>query len=46
MGQAKAKQSAGQRVIDLTKYAPKFAEMSVEELLQVGALRVARVGVL
>jgi len=35
MGLSKAKQSAGQRVIDLTKHESKFAEMSFEELIQV-----------
>jgi hypothetical protein len=39
MGLAKAKQSAGQRAIDLTKYTSKFAGMSFQELLQVRVLQ-------
>ena len=35
MGLAKAKQSAGQRAIDLSKHASKFQGMTLEELLQV-----------
>ena len=35
MGKAKAKQSAGQRAIDLTKHLSKFEDMSYEQLLQV-----------
>ena len=34
MGKAKAKQSAGQRAIDLTKHLSKFEDMSYEQLLQ------------
>lgn len=40
MGLAKAKQSAGQRAIDLTKYTSKFAGMPFQELLQVRCVRV------
>jgi hypothetical protein len=40
MGLAKAKQSAGQRAIDLSKYTAKFEGMSFQELLQVRCARV------